>query len=365
MQFFLRTSAHHANLPEIGPRTVQILSILRVQKSTTAIYGEFVMSGAGFRRSHHAPFALTSGPDSLHVTIPAPKWVHASFAFNGFSLAPGTGKNRTPNAASCHAEPRIPSIAQASFSPDDQMVVYSDRPDDSLWRSRMNGEARIPLTIAPLHGRYARWSPDGKSILFTGARQDQSRNIYVISPDGGSLHPVLPGGWEGSEADWSPDGYRIVVSMRNQKTQSEYGLYTLEPTTGRLKELPDAKGLTEPRWSPDGRFIAAVDSAKRKLLLYDVQKSRWTQLASGGLLESLHWAHDSSTIYFQDQIDEQESVFRGNAASGKVERVFGFGELLRGSATHCYFSGLDRSGALYVMIERGITDIYALDLDLP
>jgi hypothetical protein len=45
--------------------------------------------------------------------------------------------------------------------------------------------------------------------------------------------------------------------------------------------------------------------------------------------------------------------------------VFGFGELLRGSATHCYFSGLDRSGSLYVMIERGVTDIYALDLDLP
>jgi hypothetical protein len=70
-------------------------------------------------------------------------------------------------------------------------------------------------------------------------------------------------------------------------------------------------------------------------------------------------------IYFQDQIDEQESVFRASVTSRKVERVFGFGELLRGSATHCYFTGLDQAGALYVMIERGVTDIYALDLDLP
>jgi len=257
------------------------------------------------------------------------------------------------------------SIAQAGFSPDDEMVVYSDRPDDSLWRSRTNGEARVPLTIAPLHGSYARWSPNGKQILFTGARQNQPRNIYVISPDGGSLHPVLPGGWEASEADWSPDGYRIVVSMRNQKAQSEYGLYTLEPTTGTLKDLPGSKGLTEPRWSPDGRYVAALDDAKRRLLLYDMQKSNWAQLASGGLLESLHWAHDGSTIYFQDQIDEQESIFRASVASRKVERVFGFGELLRGSATHCYFTGLNRTGSFYVMIERGLTDIYALDLDLP
>jgi hypothetical protein len=108
-----------------------------------------------------------------------------------------------------------------------------------------------------------------------------------------------------------------------------------------------------------------VDDAKRKLLLYDTQKFRWTQVAAGGLLESLHWAHDSSMIYFQDQIDGQESVFRASVTSRKVERVFGFGELLRGSATHCYFTGLDQAGAMYVMIERGVTDIYALDLDLP
>jgi hypothetical protein len=156
-----------------------------------------------------------------------------------------------------------------------------------------------------------------------------------------------------------------VVSMRNQKAQSDYGLYTLEPTTGTLKELPGSKGLMEPRWSPDSRYIAAIDAAKRRLLIYDMQNSSWAQLASGGLLESLHWAHDSSAIYFQDQIDEQESIFRASVASRKAERVFGFGELLRGSAAQCYFTGIDRAGSFYVMIERGTTDIYSLDLDLP
>jgi hypothetical protein len=96
-----------------------------------------------------------------------------------------------------------------------------------------------------------------------------------------------------------------------------------------------------------------------------MQNSSWAQLASGGLLESLHWTHDGSAIYFQDQIDEQESIFRASVASRKAERVFGFGELLRGSAAQCYFTGLDRAGSFYVMIERGTTDIYSLDLDLP
>jgi Tol biopolymer transport system component/DNA-binding winged helix-turn-helix (wHTH) protein len=315
-----------------------------------------------FRRSHHEPFPLTSGPDSLHVTIPAQMGSRIfAFSFRSHRELEKV-EAQTQHVSTLSLDP---SIEQVSLSPDDEMVVYSNRPDDSLWRSRTNGEARLPLTITPLHGRYPRWSSNGKQILFTGARQNQARNIYVISPDGGALHSVLPGGWEASEADWSPDGYRMVISMRNQKARAKYELYTLEPTTGTLKEIADSSGLTEPRWSPDGRYIAAVDETKHTLFLYDFRKGDWSLLASGGLLESLHWARDSSSIYFQDQIDEQESIFRGSVASRNVERELGFGELLRGSATHCFFTGVDRNGSFYVMIERGLTDIYALDLDLP
>jgi hypothetical protein len=82
-------------------------------------------------------------------------------------------------------------------------------------------------------------------------------------------------------------------------------------------------------------------------------------------LAALHWSADSSSVYFQDQLDEEESVFRADMAVPRVERVFGFGEILRGSATHCLFSGLSRDGSIYVMLERGLTDIYALDLELP
>jgi hypothetical protein len=82
-------------------------------------------------------------------------------------------------------------------------------------------------------------------------------------------------------------------------------------------------------------------------------------------LDSPQWSLDGSLLYYQDQLDDEESVFRVNVATRRVERVFGFGEILRGSATHCFFSGLDRDGSLHVMLERGLTDIYALDLDLP
>ncbi|GAC1618758.1 MAG: hypothetical protein PVS2B2_04560 [Candidatus Acidiferrum sp.] len=315
-----------------------------------------------FRRAHHEPYPLTSGPDSLHVAIP-PQMGSRVYAFSFRphreleKIDPLTGRESMLSLDS--------SAAQASISPDEQMIVYSDWPDGSLWSSRANGSSRLRLASAPLRGSEPRWSPNGGEILFTGIREGQARYVYVISPDGGALHPVLPVDWEGSEADWSPDGYRIVVNMRNPKTKPEYALYLVEPTTWAVKELRDSKGLSEPRWSPDGRYIAAVDETKHRVMLYEVEKEKWSSVASGELLGALQWSKDGSAIYFQDRLEKDESVYRVSVGSRRMERVFGFGEILKGSASHCFFNGLGRDGSLYVMIERGMTDIYSLDLDLP
>lgn len=315
-----------------------------------------------FRRSHHGPFPLTSGPDVLHVTIPTQTGSRI-FAFSFRSRRELETLDPLTKRTSMLS---LDTLAQeASVSPDGQMVVYSNRPDGSLWRSNTDGSQRLRLTSSPLGGMSPRWSPKGEQILFTGFRNDQLRQIYLLSSDGGALRPVLPKGWEGANADWSPDGYRIVVTMRNLKLHPYYALFTLEPTTAIWKELPDSKDFSEPRWSPDGRYIAALDSANHHLVLFDVQRGKWAALASGGFLDAPHWSADSSSIYFQDQLDDQESVFRADVATQRVQRVVGFGEILRMRATHCFFSGLGRDGSIYVMLERGLTDIYALDLDLP
>lgn len=315
-----------------------------------------------FRRSHHTPFPLTSGPDSLRVATPT----QAGSRIFAFSFRSHRELDEVEAHSLRFTSLRVDANAEeASVSADGQMVVYSDRPDGSLWRSRTDGSQRIRLTNAPLEGSSPRWSPKGEQILFTGVRPGQSRQIYLLTADGGSLRPVLPKGWEGLNADWSPDGYRIVVTMRNQKVRPAYALYFLEPTTGVLKQLADSKDLSDPRWSSDGRYIAARDSSKHHIVLYDVHKDTWSVIASGGLLQAPYWSSDSAFVYFQDQLDDEETVFRANVATNKVDRVSGFAPMLRGSAAQCLFNGVGPNGSLYVMIERGATEIYALDLDLP
>lgn len=315
-----------------------------------------------FRRSHHDPVQLTHGPDSLHVAIPAQAGSRV-FAFSFRSHR----ELQKIEPQSHRAESLIlnANAEEAGISPDGHLALYTDRPDGSLWRSSIDGNQRLRLTKPPLVASAPHWSRDGKQILFTGVRAGYLRQIYFLSADGGALRAVLPEGREASDADWSPDGTQIVVSMREQKTQPKFGIYLFKSSTGEWSLLPDSRGLIAPRWSPNGRYVAALDETNHRLLLYDFQTEKWTAFAEGGFLGAPFWTPDSSAIYFQDQLDSEQAIFRVKLASHEVEKVFGCGEILRSSPSHCIFSGLGQDGSLYMMLEHGLTDIYALDLDLP
>ena len=315
-----------------------------------------------FRRSHHDPVQLTHGPDSLHVAIPAETGSRV-FAFS-FRSNRELQKIEPP---SHHADTLIPNANAelASVSPDGHLALYTDRPDGSLWRSSIDGAQRLRLTKPPLVASAPHWSRDGKQILFTGARPGSMHQIYFLSADGGAMRAVLPESREASDADWSPDGTQIVVSMREQKTQPKFGIYLFKSSTGEWTLLPESRGLVAPRWSPNGRYVAALDETNHRLLLYDFQMEKWREMAEGGLLGAPYWTSGSAAIYFQDQLDSQQAIYRVQIANRQVQRVFSCGEILRSSPAHCIFSGVALDGSVYVMVERGLTDIYALDLDLP
>jgi len=63
-------------------------------------------------------------------------------------------------------------------------------------------------------------------------------------------------------------------------------------------------------------------------------------------------------VYFQDQLDDEESVFRANVATRKWI-VYQICANATRRAAQCLFSGVAANGSLYVMVERGATEIYA------
>ncbi|MGA7513729.1 MAG: CadC family transcriptional regulator, partial [Candidatus Sulfotelmatobacter sp.] len=122
--------------------------------------------------------------------------------------------------------------------------------------------------------------------------------------------------------------------------------------------------LFSPRCSPDGRYVAALSADSTKLMIYDVEKKKWTPLAVSRFgFES--WSHDGKSIYAEDYSDESDDVVRVSLADGKMERLINLKEIPRGFDPWEFWVGLTPDDSPLLMRDRSTQEIYSLDVRFP
>ena len=135
--------------------------------------------------------------------------------------------------------------------------LHAQEKPSAIWVMKANGsEARKLVDVEGYTEQAAaRWSRDGKQILFDAMDPNsRARELFVVNADGSGLHKLGPG----QQADWSPDGKQIVSDDgREAFVQNVDGQGRDRITTGR-----------SPRWSPDGSQIAVVED--RNLFVVDM-----------------------------------------------------------------------------------------------
>ena len=141
-------------------------------------------------------------------------------------------------------------------------VVFSYGAD--LWTASTSGGAARRLTAHPGIEFFAKYSPDGKWIAFTG-QYDGDEQVYVIPAEGGEPRqltfypargPFAPRhGYDNQVFGWTRDGKSVLFRSR----QDAGAVYT-----GRLFTVPVEGGLPTPlpmpesgagAYSPDGKKI--------------------------------------------------------------------------------------------------------------
>jgi Tol biopolymer transport system component/DNA-binding winged helix-turn-helix (wHTH) protein len=249
-------------------------------------------------------------------------------------------------------------------TPDGQWLAYSLRENGALWKSRANGKDRVELTATAPGALSPQWSPDGKEVLFTAFFLHSTPQLYVLPSDGGTPRPILPPDSPGSaeSGDWAPDGQRIVFDYFEQ---GQSDLRILDRAAAKIQSLPNSQQLEQARWSPDGKYIAAISSRTHQIVLYHFDQQKWTVLAEASDPHGMRWSADSNYIYYQELSDAEQSVYRVRLVHSAPEKVFGFGRLLNSMASQCHFTGVAPDGSIYATLDRGGTDVYALDLRLP
>ncbi len=259
-------------------------------------------------------------------------------------------------------------IEEVTFSPDRQWMLYSKR--NQLWRSRLDGSDRRKLvedpTISFIHG--ARWNSDSQRILFADTQGGVPSTIYVVSADGGPPQQVLPPTPSAFWPDPSPDGKTIVFAIikegTGQASSPKLGLYLFDLAQRRSTMIPGSEGLNYGRWSPDGRFLAAVSIDGSAIKILDLSTHQWTQIAQGTALSFPAWSTDS-VLYFQDILTPGEPVYRFRPGTAGVQRAYSFEDILQAGVMRCGFWGFAPDGSLLVQVNHGGGDIYALAVNLP
>jgi Tol biopolymer transport system component/DNA-binding winged helix-turn-helix (wHTH) protein len=254
-----------------------------------------------------------------------------------------------------------------AFSRDGQWVTYTSYPDGTLWRSKVDGSERLQLTFSPLRVLLPRWSPDGKQIAFNARLHDAPFNIYLISSEGGQAQRILPSEQNQGDANWSPDGNSLVFGsdIRNKEP-----IQTINLGSKRVSALPGSSGLFSPRWSPDGRFIAAMTKEHPfKLMLFDFSTQKWAE-AFGSEMSYPSWSHDGKYIYFQHWHDPirhiGERIVRLRLSDRKAENIVDIKDVGRLTAgTIVDWLGLAPDDSPLFARDIGTSEIFALDVEWP
>ena len=242
------------------------------------------------------------------------------------------------------------------FSRDGQWIAYMSYPEGTLWRSRLDGSERRQLTVPPMLVANPRWSPDGKLIAFWDMRR-LAMHMYVVSTEGGGPMLLPANGQNPADPTWSPDGKSIAYDARGGFSGKFHEIWILDLSTQKSSKVPGSDGLRSARWSPDGKYLAALGGDPSKLWLFSFETQQWSELASGNPAWP-SWSRDSKFVYAELWGDA--SIVRVRISDRKVERIAslkGFPPAAVG------FMGVTPDGRPIMTRDTGIEEVYAFDLE--
>lgn len=149
------------------------------------------------------------------------------------------------------------------ISPDGKLLAYaSDRADGrnlNIWvQQLLPGGTAVQLTHFDVETNQPSFSPDGSKIVFRSARD--GGGIYVIPTIGGEANRLAAGGWN---PRFSPDGRWIAFwagfHSSSVLTGGEFGeLYVVPSDGGQIRRIAsDLHYAVNPVWSPDSKHLLA------------------------------------------------------------------------------------------------------------
>ncbi len=236
----------------------------------------------------------------------------------------------------CFAIPQAAAATEGRLMRDPHIsarqVVFTY--EDDLWTVGRQGGSAVRITTHPGEERFARFSPDGEWIAFTGS-YDGGRDVYVIPAAGGvpqrlTWHPA------GDEVlGWTPDGASVIFrSRRTLNTE----LYSVPADGGAPVNL----GLGKVRYagySPDGKSMAlnrqASDrmnwkgyrgGAQQDIWIAGLENKKFARITDWPGYDVFPMWHASGIYFASDREEGRMNLYRCSPEGSAMTRLTEHGE---------------------------------------
>src|SRR5215467_10421635 len=240
-----------------------------------------------------APWQFTTSPQSAN----SPRWSPDGKSLAFLTSRPEPSSSTAPAAAA--GEPSRNQVYVLSMNGGEARRITNLKNGVSLLRWSPDGTRLVVVSrIGPSDSRTgeARDRSDVrhyKNISYkfndSGWFDDRRTHLWTVELNSGTARQITEGNdWNDSDPQWSPDGKRIAfVSNRTGKEYEENrntDVWVINADgTGTLTKISDHdEADNQPRWSPDGKWIAFAGEMHER----DHPKI-WLAPASGGAASTL------------------------------------------------------------------------------
>jgi len=249
----------------------------------------------------------------------------AAFSYAGdLWLAPITGGTATRLTAHLGVEvfPR--------FSPDGKTIAFTGQydGDEQVYLVPTTGGIPRQLTFYPAAGplppRWGYdnvvydWTPDGTAVLFRSGASGfamSAAQLFTVSVDGGLPAPLpMP---ESGAGDLSPDGKQVVYSptFRDFRTWKRYEggwaqeLYVFDLSSHDLTRVTEhPRADRDPMWIGERIYFTSDRDGTNNLYAWDVKSKKTEQLTKSATWD-VRWPHDDGAGRIVYELDGELEVY--------------------------------------------------------
>ena len=228
----------------------------------------------------------------------------------------------------------------AKFSPDGKWIAFTGQydGDEQVYIIPVSGGVPKQLTFYPARGpltprwgydnQVYGWTPDGKSVIFRSGREyfdlGDSR-LYTVSASGG-MPDALPMPKSGA-GDLSPDGSKAVYSplFRDFRTWKRYSggwaqqLYIFDLKTHAQEKITDnPRANRDPMWIGAKIFFSSDRDGTNNLFSFDPATKKTDQLTNSTKWD-VRWPSTDHKNQIVYELDGELNIF--DASSGQSRHI--------------------------------------------